>query len=133
METAITLSTTYGNNITVRLMAIYGALWLEKFGYKYRVTNWRAMGGKLKALTKYYSEPQIAALMIVHFNWHGSSGTDTFAHKNLRESMFPLEWIAARANNYIFYFQEVSGIDFDNNEEVLEWVETHMRELSTGK
>lgn len=101
-----------------RLVSFYSALFKHHLGAPYRVTNWGAVGKHFKPLLEDYSEFQIAAIIIVHFLWHGTSGTDTFEHKRLREKGFPILWIPRNFSNYEAFLRTHEDLDFDKPREV---------------
>lgn len=118
----------FGKDRLKRIIAVYSLLWFSSYGTKYQA-NFGAVGKNFKPLLDSLSEWQIAALMIIHFNWHGASGDDDFAFKKLEEAMHPILWIPSRLNEYGTYLTNVLKVDFfQNPDQIKEYVKTELRD-----
>lgn len=115
----------FGKGRLKRIVGFYSLLWWEHYGTRYRVTNWPAIGKHMKAL-EHLTEKQIAALMIVHFDWYGATGDDDFAHKRLESSMFPIMWLPNNENQYATFITNSVGVDFDDQDAVSEYVRRYV-------
>ncbi|NHZ85806.1 MAG: hypothetical protein GWP19_07985 [Planctomycetia bacterium] len=112
-----------------RIVAFYTLLWKEIYGTPYMVDNWGKLGKNFKSILENYTEYQIAAFIITHFNWHSLSGDNNFTYEKLRDAGFPLDWIPYNINQYTAYLQNTVGIDMQNNEEVKKYVNEYIRNL----
>lgn len=111
----------FGNTPLKRIVYIYTIIWDCLYGFKPTI-QWGIVGKLLKPLYTEYSEIQVAALVCLHFTWHGSTGEDNFTFKILQDKCFPLEWIPKSANAYRAYITNSLGIDWDNQQEMQDFV-----------
>ena len=119
-----TLPDSFGKTPLKRISKFYSLIWKRKFDMDYK-TNFGLFGktlGKLQDLT----EIQICSLIIVHFDWRGSLGTDEFLYKKLLGMSFPFEWIPNSQNAYKVFLKEM-GVDFADNNTVYEFVKRHIK------
>jgi hypothetical protein len=101
-----------------RVYQFYSTLFKSKYGFFPKVGNWAVLGKTIKTLLNEYSEYQIALLLLIHFDWHGATGGDDFAHKRLQEACFPLTWLPNNANTYEAFIRNTHRIAFEVPEEV---------------
>jgi hypothetical protein len=131
-EKGLELPVELGKQPLQRLLGVYALIWKSCYGTEYKETNWGLIGRLYKPLLASYSEHQIAALIILHFNWHGASGTDEFTYKRLSENFFPLTWIPKSVNQYKTYLINEMKIDFDDPIKIKKWVEDHITSIKTS-
>lgn len=105
-----------------RLVYLYSLLWQEQYGFKPDVTNWGMLGRNFKPLLKKYNEYQIAAFIILHFDWKGANNDSEFEKKMLEEKGYPLDLIPKRASIYKAYIMNYLSVKFDDEAEVKKWV-----------
>lgn len=86
------------------------------------MVQWGQIGKLFKPLMENLTEVQIAALIILHFDWHGASGEDDFIFKKLSERCFPLEWLPKAVNEYRAYLTNTQGVAFDDPQAILKHV-----------
>jgi len=121
----------YGKTPLSRLKTCYEKLYMDEFSVKPRVFLNGRDGGVLKSLLKEYSEVQVAAIMITHFNWYGADGKNDWDHVKLEKAAFPITWISPNLNPYINYINGSYQVDFLNAELVLKFVRDYLKKLST--
>lgn len=121
METKSTLPETFGNTPLKRIVAVYSKIWKSFYGFIPQI-SYPMMGKLFKPLYTEFSEWQVAALICVHFNWHGATGEDNFAFKVLAEKCFPLEWLPKNVNGYRAYIINTLRIDWDNEAQIKQYV-----------
>lgn len=105
-----------GKTPLARLVSVYSLKFHELYGFQPKVMNWAMLGRLFKETLANYSELQIAAMILLHFDWHGASGDDQFTHSRLSDRCFPLEWVPKATNAYRAYIQNTMGIDFEDTE-----------------
>lgn len=110
----------FGNTPLKRLVYLYSMIWRFLYGFDPKI-QWGMIGKLLKPLYTEYTEWQVAALICLHFSWHGASGDDDFAFKQLQEKCFPLEWLPKNINAYRAYIINTLGIDWDSKEQLKEF------------
>ena len=113
-----------GKSSLQRVIGVYSLIWKDLYGFE-PTLNWPQLGKQFKPLLEQFNEWQLAALIDVHFNWHGASGDDNFIHKRLADACFPLAWIPANVNQYRAYITNTLNINFDS----LESVKRHVVEI----
>lgn len=111
----------FGNTPIKRIVYVYSLIWESIYGFK-PIVSYPKLGKLFKPLYTEFSEWQVAAMICVHFNWHGATGEDTFAFKILAEKCFPLEWIPKNVNSYIAYIRNTLNVNWDNEDEVKKYV-----------
>lgn len=111
-----------GKTPIARLANVYSLRYKELYGIDYRITNWPMMTKLFKPLLASESEWQIAALILLHFDWAGTSGEDDFTHRRLSERCFPLEWVPKAYNEYRAYLQNSLGVQYEDPEAIKKWV-----------
>lgn len=116
----------FGRDRLKRIVTVYSLLWFFSYKTLYRA-NFGAIGRTFKPLLNSLTEWQIAALMIMHFNWHGADGRDEFVFKRLESAMHPILWIPAKVNEYGTYLTNVAGVDFEDKEKVRAYVRMEMK------
>lgn len=109
-----TLPETFGNSSLKRLVRVYSLVWEDLYGFKPIINNWGQLGKLFKPIIDNFTEFQIASMIILHFEWRGSSGTDEFNFKRLSDKCFPIEWIPKAVNEYHAYLRNSIGLDFDD-------------------
>lgn len=112
-----TLPLSLGKTALVRIVTFYSRVYKHKYGFFPRVSYPR-LGGIYKTLLTQLSEPQIALMIMLHFEWRGAEGNDEFVYNNLSRNTFPMEWLPRNSNSYEAYIRNALNIDFDNEEEV---------------
>lgn len=114
-----------------RIISIYRDLWKHERGFDYKITSWGMLGKMIKTLLEHYTEVQIAALLIVFFNWNGITGKDSREHEAVAKASFAFGWFFKGINQYETYIRNTYGLNFDDPIAVREFVAEHMLELST--
>lgn len=112
-----TLPEKFGNTPLKRIIYLYSMIWRYIYGFEPTI-QWGKIGKLLKPLYTTHTEWQVAALICLHFNWHGATGEDEFAFKQLQEKCFPLEWLPANENAYRAYITNTLEIDWNDKEEL---------------
>lgn len=126
MDNEQKLSEKWGVNPQKRILGFYSKAWKDKYGFSPIFSNFGMLGSHIKFLLDNYTELQIACLIIQHFNWYGTSGSDDFAHKRLQESTFPFEWIPKNSNAYRAFLQNTENVDFDKKETIINFLKKHL-------
>lgn len=116
------LPETFGSTPLKRLIKVYSIIWKEKYGFAPTITKWGQLGKQFKLLISTFTEYQLSAIIVLHFDWKGASGTDEFTHKRLSEKCFPLEWVAGSVNEYVAFLKNSIGLDFDDKKAVKSYV-----------
>lgn len=117
-----------GSNYIKRVLSIYCDLFRNKYGFYPQLPIGR-FGKSLKNLIKTHTELQIAALLIVFFEWCGMDGNDKFEKDKLLKVTHNFGWFFASINIYQAYIINVFGLDFNNEEKVKEFVSENMLAL----
>lgn len=112
------LPESFGNSSLKRLVKVYSILWKAKYGFYPTITKWGQLGKQFKVLITNFTEYQLSAIIVLHFDWKGANGDSDFIHKRLSEKCFPLEWISNSVNEYVAYLKNTIGLNFDNKKEV---------------
>lgn len=124
----ITLPITRGKSPVMRLLSIYCSLFIDKFGVSYKGSVPMTLK-QFKDLLVVYSELQLAALLIVYFNWKGMAG-DNFKDQDFLCSIaFPPTAFRSSISKYEVYARNVMGMPFDDDEKLLPIVGTHFKTL----
>lgn len=114
-----------GSTPIQRLKSIYNQLYLDKYGFLPSLDMLK-VGGSIDSMLKTRSEFQVAAMMVVYFNWRGMDGSDDFAEKRLVNASHPFSWLPSSMNTHETYLRNVQRLDFDNNDEVAKFVRDYM-------
>lgn len=101
-----------GKTPLARLVSVYSIQFTDLYGFAPKIMNWAMLGRFFKEMLAGYTEWQIAAMILLHFEWHGASGEDNFSHARLADRCFPLEWVPKAANAYRAYIQNTLKVDF---------------------
>lgn len=111
----------FGDTTLKRVCYVYKLMFQDRYGIK-PMLHYARIKAAFKTLFEELSEFQIAALVILHFDWHGANGDDTFTFSRLSNRCFPMEWIPNAVNEYRAYFTNALGVDFNNEEAVSNYV-----------
>jgi hypothetical protein len=117
-----------GKNYIQRVLSIYTSLFRDKYGFHPQLPIGR-FGKALKTLIKTHTELQIAALLIVFFEWQGMDGSDSFERDKLLKVTHNHGWFFSSVNKYEAYLRNVFGLKFDDEEEVRNFVSTNMNAI----
>lgn len=115
------------NTPLLRLSRFYSALYREQFGTNPVVKIAGKDGGIFKSLLKTYTEFQIAALLVVHFNWQGPYDQDENEFERLKANAFPLGWLSNAINKYVVYLSEQEDVDMNDAECVARYVNDYVK------
>jgi hypothetical protein len=115
-----TLPDKFGNTPLKRLVYLYSLIWKSIYGFAPTI-QWGKIGKLLKPLYTEHTEWQIAAIICLHFDWHGATGDDDFVFKKLSENCFPFEWLPVSFNAYRAYIVNTLGIDWNDKEQLREF------------
>jgi len=115
-----------GKTYILRVLSIYNDLFRYKYGFAPQVNIGRF--GKEIILDR--TEIQISALMIIFFDWAGMSGESDFDRSKLVTATHPFAWFFSTMNQYEAYARNVLKLDFDNEEEVRNFVGENITKLS---
>jgi hypothetical protein len=118
-----------GKTYILRVISIYRDLFKDKYGFDPKI-NIGLFGKKVKELSSQYSELQIAAMLIVFFNWGGMDGSDSRTRQRLLDSSHSPNWFFSTTNSYEVYLRNVCLIKFDDEDEVRSFVGRTMLELN---
>lgn len=116
------LPETFGSTPLKRLVKIYSLIWKDKYGFYPTITKWGQLGKQFKLLISTFTEYQLSAIIVLHFDWKGANGDSDFIHKRLSEKCFPLEWVQPAVNEYVAYLKNSIGLNFDDKKEVKSYV-----------
>lgn len=111
-----------GKTPLARLVSVYALKFHDLYGFDPEGMNWAMLGRTFKDTLTAYTEWQIAAMIVLHFDWHGASGEDDFTHARLADRCFPLEWIPKATNAYRAYLQNALGLEWTDDWAVKKWV-----------
>ncbi len=125
------LPSNMGKTPLSRLKTFYSALYVDEFKVEPRVFLNGKDGGVLKSLLKDFSEVQVAALMIAHFNWYGPDGSQEWEHQKLVNAAFPITWITPNVNKYALLITSLHKTDFGEAKSVFQYDKKYLRGLST--
>jgi hypothetical protein len=129
----IQLSQTLGKTPLSRLGKFYALLYRDEFQVDPKVYLNGKEGGILKSLLKDYTEQQLAALLIAHFNWYGPQGQDDREHGRLKDAAYPLAWVKPNLNKYIIFLNSIHRLDLEDSRDVADFVKDYVCGLSTGE
>lgn len=127
----LTLPIPRGTTPAKRLLSIYKDCFMYHYGFNYKEKGkFGSFDLKiLKDLLESYSELQIARLLIIFFNWHGMTGSDTKEFNFLSGATFYLGLFKMNTSKYEAYSRNVLGEKFDDDNELLEIVGRYMMSL----
>lgn len=119
-----------GKDRIERVMSVY----IDLFKSKYGITpfNFKITDEIIDALSKYYTEIQISALLISFFNWAGMSGDDDFARQKLIDAVHPFGWFYKTVSQHEVYLKNAFGLKFDDEYEVREFVKNYLLDLKNN-
>lgn len=121
----------YGENFLKRLIRVYSVVFFSKYGFYPKLVNWGLVGKNLKKFMEVYSEYQFASLILIHFEWHGTSGQDDFAFKRLSDNCFPFEWIFKNVNAYEAFARNTLKWEFDNPVWLMKFVDEKLYNIKS--
>lgn len=124
----IQLPDSLGKTYIARLLYVYNRLFRDKYGFAATLDMGR-FGKSMKSLVQTKNEVQIAAMMIIFFNWRGMNGGDEFVHKKLIDNTFSPQWFASTINQYEAYLRNVFNLNLDNEVETMEFVRENLSKL----
>ena len=119
------LPITRGKTYINRVVSIYTDLFRKKYGF-YPTLPIARFGKSIKDLRVSKTEMQIAALIIVFFNWRGMTDNDSFEEQKLLKVTHNFGWFFSSINQYQAYLQNVYGLDLENKEAVRDFVAKNM-------
>ena len=129
-ETKPTLPEKLGRTYITRLLTVYKRLFVDKFGFEPTI-NVPLFGKTCKELCEAHSEVQLAAMMIIFFNWNGMNGGDARAQQRLVEATFPIVWFKNGINTYEAYARNVFNLDLDKPQELLQFLRENLPKSSS--
>lgn len=114
-----------GNTYIARVVSIYTDLFRDKYGFHPQIVYGR-FGKSLKKLMENHTELQVAALLIVFFNWRGITGDDRYEEQRVIASNHNPQWFFSTVNTYESYLRNVFGLEFDDESKVKSFVGNYM-------
>lgn len=117
-----------GKTYIQRIISVYSDLFKDKYGF-YPTINFGRTGKLIQSLIDNKTELQIAALLIVYFDWSGIDGGDEFEREKLLKACYPFGWFYSSINQYEVWIRNVYKLEFDNEEVVKEFVAQNMLAL----
>lgn len=117
-----------GKTYIMRVLSIYTDLFRHKYGFYPQLPIGR-FGKALKVLHVTHTELQIAALLIIFFDWSGVDGNDDWEKQSLIKVTHNMGWFFNSVNKYEAYLRNVIALDMDNEEEVRKFVGLNMSNL----
>lgn len=130
MDMVSVLPMNRGKTAIMRVLSIYQDLFRNKYGFGCSVPIGR-FGKSVNTLLKTHTEIQIAALMIIFFDWHGMTGSDIADHTKLLKATFNVFWFFSSITTYEAYARNVLQIKFDDPTSIREFVGEQIGRLST--
>lgn len=119
----------YGNSSIKRIVAVYAKKFTSLYGFAPKILSWGLIGKQFKTLLNHYTEHQIALMILLHFEWRGSTGEDEFSHKRLESACFPIEWIQKNSNAYEAYLRNALEVDLDNPKVVEDYFNRQIKNI----
>ncbi len=110
-----------GKTYILRVLSIYKDLFRNKYGFDPQIAIPR-VSKLIKDLAGRYTEFQIAALLIVFFNWAGMTGGDQFEADKLTKAANPFGWFYSSITQYEVYLRNIHHLEFDNPDAVRKFV-----------
>lgn len=117
-----------GKTYILRVLSVYCDLFKDKYGFMPTI-SFGKFGKLLKSLIESHTELQIAAMMIVFFDWAGMDGGDDFQREKLINSGHSLGWFFSTTNQYEIYLRNVRKLNFNNEDDVRNFVGTSLLAL----
>lgn len=122
------LPETRGKTYILRVLSVYTDLFRVKYGF-YPTLPMSRWGASLKRLMETHSELQIAAMLIIFFNWRGMDDGDDFAEQKLIDAAHNFQWFFSTINTYEIYLRNVYNLEFNDEEKVKEFVDKSLSTL----
>lgn len=122
------LPETRGKTYILRVLSVYTDLFRAKYGF-YPTLPMSRWGASLKRLMETHSELQIAAMLIIFFNWRGMDDGDDFAEQKLIDAAHNFQWFFSTINTYEIYLRNVYNLEFNDEEKVKEFVDKSLSTL----
>lgn len=110
-----------GKTYIVRIISVYSDLFKDKYGFTPTISFGR-YGKLLKSLIETHTELQIAAMLIIFFDWAGMDGEDNFTRERLTNATHSLGWFFSTTNSYEAYLRNVFKLEFENEDKVRDFV-----------
>ncbi len=110
-----------GKTYVQRVISVYSDLFKDKYGF-YPTINFGRFGKLLKTLMETHTELQIAAMLIVFFDWAGMDGGSDFDREKLINAGHSFGWFFGTTNQYEIFLRNVQKLNFENEEDVREFV-----------
>lgn len=117
-----------GSNYIQRITSVYSDLFKDKYGF-YPAINFGKVGNLLKSMILNHTELQIAAMLIVFFDWAGMDGSSDFDREKLVNAAHSFGWFYGTTNQYEIYLRNVLKINLDNEEDTRDFVAKYLLEL----
>lgn len=117
-----------GKTYIIRIISIYTDLFRHKYGFHPQLPIAR-FGKAIKVLHSTHTELQIAALLIIFFEWAGMDGRDDWEKESLIKVTHNMGWFFNSVNKYEAYLRNVFGLNLDNEEGVREFVANGMNSI----
>ncbi len=115
------LPETRGKTYILRILSVYCDLFKDKYGFQPSL-SFGKLGKLIKSLMESHTELQIAAMLIVFFNWAGMDGGSDFDRDKLVNAAHSFGWFYGTINQYEIYLRNIQRLEFDNEEKVREFV-----------
>lgn len=117
-----------GSTYILRVLSIYRDLFRQKYGFEPQVNIGR-FGKSLKELMQTKTELQVAALLIVFFNWQGMTGNDPQEAEKLLKATHNPSWFFSTVTTYEAYLRNVQGLLLDDELKVKEFVASYFARI----
>jgi len=111
----------FGSSTSERLLKLYSLMWWDKFGFR-PTLNKRKLTPLIKKMTESCAESEIALMIMLHFDWRGTTGDDEWQYKRLLENSFPFEWIVTSINKYQVHLRNVCGVNTEKEEDMFRYL-----------
>lgn len=119
-----------GKTYIIRILSVYRDLFKDKYGFHPSVSMGK-FGKLCKTLIETHTELQIAAMLIVFFDWAGMDGSDDFTREKLTNATHSFGWFFSTTNQYEAFLRNVQHLNMDVQEDVREFVAKNLLQLST--
>ncbi len=117
-----------GKTYITRVASVYCDLFRDKYGFNPTI-SFGKFGKLLKVLMENHTELQIAAMMIVFFDWAGMDGGSDFDREKLVNAGHSFGWFFSNPNNYEIYLRNILHINLDNEDETRDFVGKYLLAL----
>lgn len=117
-----------GDTYIKRVYTIYADLFKDKYGFSPTI-NFGRFAKSVKELIDMKSEMQIAALLIIFFNWTGMNGDDEWEQNKLLENAHNPTWFFSTITKYELYLRKMYGLDLDDAIKTREFVAESISKL----